>query len=102
MAYRTQQVEKLTQIIRGSNEFSKSRAMYNVKVLEQEFQGLEREGRGMAGNTVLQANIDSNARALQAASQEIEQLEEQVQAETDNRGRLNELLRCARQRPRAQ
>ena len=27
MAYRTQQVEKLTQIIRGSNEFSKSRAM---------------------------------------------------------------------------
>ena len=51
MAYRTQQVEKLTQIIRGSNEFSKSRAIYNVKILEQEFEGLQREGRGMTGNT---------------------------------------------------
>ena len=64
-----------------------------MKILEQEFEGLQREGRGVTGNTLLRANIDSNARALEAASQEIQQLEQQGQEGTDNRGRLNELLR---------
>jgi hypothetical protein len=60
-----------------------------VKVLEQEFRGLQAEGREVARNEQLRQNIDSNARALDVANKEIEQLKQQVQVETDNRGLLN-------------
>ncbi|MHB8970989.1 MAG: hypothetical protein ACYC3X_11240 [Pirellulaceae bacterium] len=89
VAYRTQQVEKLTQIIRGSNEFSKARAVVNVKALEQELQGLQRDGRLSSSNVQLRSNLDSNALVVQAATEEIEQLKTQTVAGTDNRERLN-------------
>ncbi|MHB8953982.1 MAG: hypothetical protein ACYC4U_13515 [Pirellulaceae bacterium] len=89
VAYRTQQVEKLTQIIRGSNEFSKARAVFNVKILEKELKGLQQDGLLSYGNTQLRSNLDSNARVVQEATEEIQQLETQTVLETDNRGRLN-------------
>ena len=89
VAYRTQQVEKLTQIIRGTNEFSKARAMSNVKFLGQELAELQRQGRQNKGNALLSSNLDTNYRVYQAAQDEIQQLQTQTAAETDNRGRLN-------------
>ena len=89
VAYRTQQVEKLTQIIRGSNEFSKSGAMYNVEVLGDELSNL-REDRGRrTTNEVLRSNLSSNLKMFEAATQEIQQLQQQEQQVSDNRDRLN-------------
>ncbi len=89
LAYRTQQVERLTQILGGADEFSKSRAMYNVKALEREFHQLQ-AGRGQAlPASKLQLNIDSNARALEVANRRIDELQQQAPVETDNRGRLH-------------
>ncbi len=89
VAYRTQQVEKLTQIIRGTNEFSKARAMSNVKFLGQELAELQRQGRQNKGNALLSSSLDANYRVYQAAKDEIQQLQTQTTAETDNRERLN-------------
>ncbi len=89
VAYQTQQVEKLTQIIRASNEFSKSRAVYNVGRLGEELQQLQSDrGRGES-NEQLRSNLYSNARVLEAATQEIEELEKLDVQVTDNRERLN-------------
>ncbi len=89
VAYQTQQVEKLTQIIRASNEFSKSRAIYNVEKLGEQLRQMNSRRAAATSNERLRENLDSNARVLEAANQEIEELENQNVQTTDNRERLN-------------
>lgn len=91
VAYRTQQVEKLTQIMRGENTFSKARAMGNVAVLGKELQDFRRTRVGQSANEQLRVNLDANSRVVQEAASEMEDLQVQVQEQlqTDNRERLN-------------
>ncbi len=89
VAYQTQQVDKLTQIIRSSNQFSQSRAIYNVKKLGQELESWRETGKSNTRNEQLRLNLDSNGRVLEAAAQEIKELEEQEERTTDNRDILN-------------
>ncbi len=89
VAYQTQQVEKLTQIIRSANPFSQSRAVHNVEKLGKELQSLhEKRGRKRFLNKQLQMNLESNDRVLKAAQEEIKQLEGQQETSTDNRDAL--------------
>jgi hypothetical protein len=87
--YRTQQVEKLTQIMRGDNTFSKARAMGNVMVLGKELQEFRRTHAGRSGNEQLDVNLDANARVVQEAAAEMEGIQLQELPQTDNRERLN-------------
>jgi hypothetical protein len=91
VGYETRQVEKLTEIMRGSNEFSKSRAIANFKILEGKLLGLQQRARGgrQAVNEELRLNLESNAQVLQAATEEIEQQRGKQQVVPDNRSRMN-------------
>ncbi len=90
VAYQTQQVEKLTQIIRSANQFSQSRAIYNVEKLGKELQSWQKRKRNRKhANAQLRMNLDSNGRVLKAAEEEIKQLAGKQQATTDNRDALN-------------
>jgi len=91
VGYETRQVEKLTEIMRGSNEFSKSRAIANFRILEGKLQGLQQRARGgrQAVNEELRQNLESNAQVLQAATEEIEQQRGKQQVVPDNRSRMN-------------
>lgn len=90
VAYQTQQVEKLTQIIRGAKGFSQSRAIYNVQKLGEELQAWRSKSSRRATNEQLRANLDSNKRVMEAATQEIEELADQDEQLGDNRDRLND------------
>ena len=92
VAYQTQQVEKLTQIIRDSNQFSKSRAISNVGRLDAELKQFRGARGERVANERLRLNFDSNASVLEAATQEIEDLQEQEQEVPDNRKRLNDFF----------
>jgi hypothetical protein len=89
VAYRTQQVEKLTQIMRGENTFSKARAMGNMAVLGKELQEFRRARAGQSANEQLRVNLDANSRVVQEAATEMKGLQLQEQPQTDNRKRLN-------------
>jgi len=91
VAYQTQQVEELTQIIRGTNQFSQSRAVYNVKKLQDQLEDWRsRTFRGKkSSNQQLYLNLDSNQRVLEAAEQEIRELAQQEEQAPDNRDLLN-------------
>ena len=89
MERQTQQVEKLTQIIRGSNQFSQSRAIYNVEKLGEELK-LWRERSGKSSlNEQMRSNIRSNEIVFEAAEEEIRELAEQERIVPDNRKLLN-------------
>ncbi len=88
--YQTRTIEKLTQIMRDSSEFSKSRAAYNVGNLKGKMQQLAQSASSSAdGNEALRQNLYSNAQALEAATEETVELEGQKEQVTDNRDRLN-------------
>lgn len=87
--YRTKQVEKLTQIMRGSNTFSKARAMGNMRVLGDELNEFRRTRAARSDNVQLQNNLAANSVVVQEAAAEMEGLQTQEQAPTDNRERLN-------------
>lgn len=90
IAYRTQQVERLTQIIRGDNEFSKSRAAFNVGTLGAELKLMQSGSSFGYGNEALRQNLRSNALVLETATEEVRQLEERALPATDNRERLKD------------
>jgi hypothetical protein len=92
VAYRTQQVEKLTQILRGSNAFSKSRAALNVRYLGEELKVLQQEGR-RAKAAQLRENLASNSLVLQAATEEMARVTERMEESEDNRDRLQVFFR---------
>ncbi len=91
VAYETQQLEKLTQIIRGKDQFSQSRAIFNVKKRGEELKQWLATNKAESSNEQLQLNIDSNYRVLEAAQQEIQQLQEQEEVTVDNRAVFNSL-----------
>jgi hypothetical protein len=87
--YRTQQVQSLTQILRGKNDFSKTRASGNIKNLDVELKEVAKQAKQHFGNEQLRRNLELNVRAIEQASQEMAELEQEFEEIEDNRERLN-------------
>ncbi len=92
--YRTQQVQSLTQILRGKNYFSKTRASGNIKSLDAELQEVQKQAAGeRSSNEQLRRNLDLNVRAIELASQQMAELEKEIEEVPDNREKLNAFYR---------
>jgi hypothetical protein len=94
VAYRTDQIESLTQVLRGSNYFSQMRASDNITNLQteigQEIAQLKRSTGRRASSAKLRYNLDLNERAFQNAAEQVQQLSRtEGRKEEDNRKRLD-------------
>jgi hypothetical protein len=87
--YRTQQVQSLTQILRGKNDFSKMRASGNIKSLDKELKRMTRRAKRLVGNEQLRRNLEQSERAVKEASQQMAEMRQRVEQVEDNRQRLN-------------
>lgn len=89
VAYQTQQIEELAQTIRSSNQFSRSRAIYNVEKLGKQFGSWHEGIENKTSNEVLQSKLERNRRVFEAAEQQIRDVAGQEEQTVDNRGILN-------------
>jgi hypothetical protein len=89
VAYRSRQLEGLTQILSGKNDFSKARASMNAGMLLKELSGLQSSLEKTKQVDELQTVLDANTPVVESANAEIESLDETHEDTLDNRDRLN-------------
>jgi hypothetical protein len=96
VSYETQKLEKLTQILRSANQFSQSRAMFNIKKQSEEFRQWKVQNVPRSSSDQLRKNLESNARASEAATQAIAEQAEGEEMSADNRAILNSFYQLQR------
>lgn len=90
VSYQTRQLEELAQTIRSSNQFSQSRAIYNVDKLGKELKTWHEGIEQQHDDPGLKSKLESNRRVLEAAERQIRELAAQKQPSADNRTILNQ------------
>jgi hypothetical protein len=101
LAYQTRQIQRLSQLLKGSDDFTKARATSNLKQLGLGLTDLQDQygvAADQSSSQVVQQELNANYEALQEAHRQIAQ-EEQAegrQPAADNRFRFNDLFESQR------